>query len=115
MVPRKVRSVARVLAVSALLLTGCRSATAPGYLVKVFEIAPQKVPCTGVAPQECLLVREAGETEWTYFYDGIEGFAFVAGFSYLLSVERTTIENPPTDGSGYRWRLLELISKTPAP
>lgn len=114
MVTRKVRSLAGVLAVTSLLLAGCRSATEPGYLVRVLEIAPAKVDCYGVFLQECFQVREIGAAEWELLYEGIDGFSFDSGFSYVVRVERTTIKDPPADGSSYRWRLLELISKTPA-
>jgi hypothetical protein len=80
----------------------------------VLEIGPTAIPCTGFGPQECLQVRERGETDWTFFYDYIEGFTFEAGFTYLVRVERTTVSDPPPDASAYKWRLLELISKTPA-
>jgi hypothetical protein len=114
MAPHKVRSLARTLLVSSLLLTGCRSATAPGYLVRVLEIAPAKVECYGVFLQECFQIRDVGAAEWELMFESIDGFSFEQGFSYVVRVERTTIENPVPDGPGYRWRLLELISRTPA-
>lgn len=96
------------------MLVACQSVLGPEKIVQVLEIAPQKIPCVGVAPQECLQVRETGQTEWQNFYDPIEGFTFVTGFSYLLRVERTTVDNPPADGSSYSWRLLDIVSQTPA-
>lgn len=80
----------------------------------VFEIDAQKVPCTGVAPMECLQIREPGEEEWRLFYDSIQGFIFEPGFRYVVAVDRTRVENPPADASSFRYRLVEVRSKEPA-
>lgn len=114
MVPGNVRSLARLLAASSLLLTGCRSATEAGYLVRVLEIAPAKVECYGAFLQECFQVRDVGTTEWELLYEGISGFSFEQGFSYVVRVERTERKEVRADASAYEWRLLSLISKTPA-
>jgi hypothetical protein len=95
-------------------LSACQSALGPEKIVQVLEVAPQKIPCVGVAPQECLQVREPGQAQWNYFYDPIDGFTFVTGFSYVLRVERTAVDNPAADGSSYSWRLLEIVSQAPA-
>ena len=109
---RLLRPLLPVLLASAL--AGCQAILGQDRVVQLLEVAPQKVACTGMGPMECLLVREQGETDWTYFYDGIAGFTYEPGFSYLLRVQRTEVRNPPVDGSGYEWRLLEMISKKPS-
>ena len=78
------------------------------------EIAPAKVECYGVMLQECFQVREVGGMEWELLYEGIDGFTFEPGFSYVVRVERTKRKVVLADASEYEWRLLSLISKTPA-
>lgn len=76
-----------------------------------FKIDAQKRACTGVAPQQCLVVN--GEL----FYDQIEGFDFKEGFVAEISVERTlAFPNGivPADASKYRYKLLKVISMTKA-
>ena len=37
-------------------------------------VAADTVPCTGVAPMECLQIRENKDDPWELHYDAIEGF-----------------------------------------
>jgi hypothetical protein len=78
------------------------------------DVAPQRVSCVGVGPQECLRVRQHPDTAWTLFYDGIEGFQFEAGFEYTLRVAVRPVPNPPADGSTLAYRLLAILRKVPA-
>ncbi len=80
--------------------------------VRMF-IGPEKVPCVGAAPQECLQVKYAPEDDWQLFYDQIEGFVWEPGFIYELRVNVYQVENPPADASSLRYELVEEISKTP--
>jgi hypothetical protein len=80
-----------------------------------FYVAAQTVECTGVATQQCLLVRQVHDAEWTLFYDGIEGFTYEPGFIYTLEVERRIVHNSPADGSSMAYRLLWIIARVPEP
>ncbi len=80
--------------------------------IRRITIASAKADCTGVAPQKCLLIKEEGDSSWTYFYDGIEGFSYEAGYEYVLQVREEAVENPPADGSSIRTILIKQISKT---
>jgi len=63
---------------------------------------------------ECLLVQEGtmlGSKDWDFFYSEIEGFEYEPGFVYNLEVNKTTIDNPPADGSSIRYELVRVISK----
>jgi hypothetical protein len=42
----------------------------------------------------------------------IEGFTYVEGFEYTLKVQKTTIKNPPADGSSISFKLIQVVSKT---
>jgi hypothetical protein len=118
------------IAAVALVLVGfvvCSRDTAPPVeaaasagVEKTLFIASERKPCTGVAPMECLQVRESPDLPWQYFYSEIEGFTFEPGFDYELRVREEKVANPPADGSSLRWTLVKVVSKraalpTPAP
>ena len=92
------------------VLLSCTSTSA--LPVKTLFVADYLVECTGVAKQQCMLIKENTDDEWTYFYDQIEGFDFVEGYSYELLVEVHQIDNPPADASSQKLVLKELISKS---
>ena len=82
----------------------------------LFRINSYTVDCEGVQIGKCLLVQEGdkiGADDWEYFYfeNSIEGFTFESGFIYEIMVRKTTIENPPADGSNVSYSFVRLISK----
>lgn len=81
---------------------------------KTLFVAAERKPCTGVAPMECLQVREAADRPWQYFYSEIEGFTHEPGYTYELRVLEQKVAAPPADGSSLHWRLLRVVSKRPA-
>ena len=81
----------------------------------VLEVAvgPERVECVGVVPMQCLVVD--GE----FFYDAIEGFEYEDRVClYRIRMERydawPDLEEPPQDASAYGYRLVEVVSQTPA-
>ena len=72
------------------------------------------MPCIGIGPQECLQVREQSDAPWQLFYGHIEGFAYEPGFRYVLRVAVSPVPDPPADGSSLAYRLLRVVSRTPA-
>jgi len=80
----------------------------------IIHIAPYQQSCTGVAPQECLIVRFDDDDELSFFYDDIEGFSFEEGFEYTLLVNVTERENVPADASSLAYELIEIIQQFPA-
>ena len=117
---------------SALLLAACTSSTTPVSDNPDNDILPSSEPaadgaaqrmfvnhhkseCHGLAPQLCMLVRGSEQDDWTYFYDGIENFEFIWGYSYELLVSVHEVPDPPLDGSSREYRLIRTISMTPAP
>ena len=78
----------------------------------VVIVGPELKDCVGVGPMKCLEVN--GEI----FYETIAGFDHEEGFIYRLEVERYEAwpddEEPPQDASMYRYRLIEVMSKTSA-
>lgn len=89
--------------------------TPPASIEKTLFVASDRVPCTGVAPMQCLQVREASDGPWQYFYSEIEGFTHEPGFAYELRVREERVSDPPADGSSLRWSLLKVVSKAPVP
>ena len=79
---------------------------------KTVYVGPYLVPCVGVGPQECMLIREDPAGDWTMFYDRIQGFDYEEGFDYRLRVVEEAVENPPADASSIRWTLVEVEEKT---
>jgi len=80
---------------------------------KMLIVADHLENCIGVGPQSCMLVKENPEDEWTFFYDQIEGFEYEEGYTYELLVNKIPVANPPADASSIRYKLKNIISKTP--
>lgn len=71
-------------------------------------------PWGSETPVECMLVKEDGRPEYSNLaFGGIEGFEYVHGHEYELKVRKTTLANPPADGSNIAYALLEIINDTP--
>lgn len=80
--------------------------------IKTLFVGPELVDCIGVAPQQCLQVREHEDAGWTLFYDQIIGFAYEPGYEYELRVSESEIDNPPADASSLELTLVDVVSKT---
>lgn len=81
--------------------------------LKTLFVGPELVDCVGVAPMECMQVRENPNEDYTFFYQQIEGFTFEPGYEYELLVRVTNVENPPADGSSLRYTLVSVVNQTP--
>lgn len=104
------------------LLTGCDTSIEREQPEGIFELkglAGEKivyvddhmVTCTGVAVQQCMLVKEAPGDAWEYWYDGIKDFEHQAGTSYVLRIIEKEITNPPQDASSIEWELIEVLKE----
>ena len=98
-----------------LVFAGCDRSTGPdaGYLeIREVTVGPTLAKCYGVGLQSCMVV------DGGFFYDGIEGFEYEAGYHYRLRIGKYDPwggEEPPQDAGRYAYRLLEQLEKTPAP
>jgi heat shock protein HslJ len=110
-VKNKKRLAITLLALAAVTVAACAPFGA-GPRQKTVYVGPYQVECAGVGPQQCLLVKEDPNAEWTFFYDRIEGFEYEPGYEYELRVMEEKIANPPADASAIRWTLLEVVKKT---
>jgi hypothetical protein len=101
-----------VAATAALLLSGCGDffGTDDVFEVTVMET---RVPCSGLWGQaeSCLLIQWEADEEPEAFLGEIEGFTFEFGVRQRIRVERDFVRYPPADGSSYRYRLVEVISR----
>ncbi|WP_147676775.1 DUF4377 domain-containing protein [Algibacter pacificus] len=85
----------------------------------LYWVDSERVTCTGIDKQTCYRIQEPeviNDDAWQYLYSGIEGFdhQYETGYVYRISVFKSTIKNPPADGSSIRYVLNEVISKTAA-
>ena len=85
----------------------------PGSETVTLFVGPNREPCVGVGPQVCLQVKETADGDYSLFYDNIQGFDYEPGYEYQLTVEKTTVPNPPADASAFQYSLVEVVSKTP--
>ncbi len=99
-----------VLAFFALLGALFACAGAKGD-VRTWIVASETRDCTGVGPQTCLLVKEEGAPDWTYFYDRIDGFDYEKGYEYVVKVQIDEVENPPMDASSKSYSLVKVVDK----
>ncbi|AOK55340.1 hypothetical protein WT15_08270 [Burkholderia stagnalis] len=83
-------------------------------VTKTVYVAPKTARCVGVAPMECLQVRDHPDGAWSLWYAGIEGFDFKPGFRYELQIDEYKVAQPPADGSSIRWVLKRVVSRVPA-
>ena len=62
-------------------------------------------------PIECMLVKTEGDSEeWQPLgFNSIEGFTYIKGHEYYLSVKRTILANPPADGSDRTYSLIRIL------
>lgn len=81
---------------------------------KTFFVDSNLVDCVGVGPQKCMLFREDSNSQWRNFYDKVEGFDFVEGYNYKIIVNVSKVENPPADASNLKYKLIEIVEKSPS-
>lgn len=105
-------SVMTLAACDSLGLTPTESDSAEG-VEKTIYVGSEMVDCEGEGPQQCLLVKENPEDEYTLWYQPIAGFDYEPGYEYELVIEETTVSDPPAGGSSIQWTLVEEVSKTP--
>ncbi len=80
---------------------------------KTLVIDSQWIDCpNGIG--KCLRVKQE-RGEWQPLHSPIEGFDFEEGYIYTIIVDVTEVPDPPTGGETLRYRLLEVVGRTPAP
>jgi heat shock protein HslJ len=110
-----------ILLVVAVVLMAALAACQPiqddreaGGKIMTLYVGPELQECVGVAPMECMLVKEDPEGEYELFYSQIEGFTFEPGYEYELLVMVEDVANAPADASSKKYTLVEIVNQTPA-
>lgn len=75
-------------------------------------VSAEQANCFGMVQQNCLLVKETPDGEYTLFFDEIAGFTWESGYEYELLVNVTELEDPPADASALQYELIEVVSQT---
>ena len=75
-------------------------------------IKPDLVDCEGVGPQTCMQIAESEAGDYQLFYDGIEGFTFEEGTTYVIDVTVEEVADPPADGSSLLYTLVEIVEQS---
>ena len=78
---------------------------------KLVYVAAERKDCAGVAPMQCLQVRQQKTEPWTLFHGEIAGFEPQPGIEYRLRIFEETVPKPPADGSSRRWVLDQVIEQ----
>lgn len=80
-------------------------------LIHLWVSAQTTVTDNHEAPIECMQVKYSLDGSWEPMLFGtIENFQYEKGVEYELSVIRTTLSNPPADGSSFAYRLERIIN-----
>jgi heat shock protein HslJ len=105
------------MTVLAAVLSSCDTTkkAMPDDSIQTLLVANHKMPCTGAAPMECMLVKSEKDSDWRYFYSSIEGFDYQSGHEYVLKVKTEKLTNVPADASSIRYILKEIVSKKETP
>jgi heat shock protein HslJ len=78
-------------------------------VTKFIYVAAFTKPCTGVAPMNCLQIREKESDPWRLNYNPIIGFEHVPGIEYRLRIKEDKREDPPADASRIVWYLDQVV------
>ena len=79
---------------------------------RFIHVASYTKSCTGVAPMQCLQIREDTQQLWQNYYGHIEDFEPKIGTRYYLRINEFKVKNPPADSSSIRWVLDQIIEQT---
>lgn len=82
---------------------------------RILLIGNTKVDCIGLSSQKCLQVKEEGQTEWSLFYNPIDGFKYQEGLFYKIKVEISEVDNPAQDASSLQYKLIEVLQESKIP
>lgn len=87
------------------------AAVAEHTTTRLIYVAPERRTCVGVAPMQCLQVRERQQQPWQHHYGEIEGFSPEAGTAYRLRIREIKVANPPADAPDRRWVLDSIVEQ----
>ena len=106
-----------VLLAGCLAFSSCLSDDTPKDKIETItmEVSSQTdvyYPWGSTLPEACMLMRTQGANAWQHTgFSTIHGFNYDLGNAYVLKVKRTTLGNPPADGSQYTYELDKEVSR----
>ncbi len=78
---------------------------------QTWYVDAETIPCDN-ADGECLLIKQPGQKEYEIFTDKIEGFNFVKGYQYTITVKQEIKQPPIAAGeSVFKYVLLKINSQ----
>lgn len=78
-------------------------------LSEVFIVADRRADCAGAAMTKCLQIKRPQEEKWSLFYQPIENFNYIEGYTYIVRVRTNQVKNPPADVSNVKYRLQKIL------
>lgn len=78
---------------------------------RLIYVAAERRPCSGVAPMQCLQVRDSQDAPWQLHYGEIEGFKPEPGIVYRLRIKEVKVANPAADAPSLRWVLDKVLEQ----
>ncbi len=94
-----------------LLITSC-GGDSKDTKEKEFFVGDFVSHCQTITDRYCLKYNEDDGNERVNLFEKIDGFDYQVGYKYQLKILQTKINNPPADGSSYKYKLLEKSSET---
>ena len=78
---------------------------------RLIYVAAHRRACQGVAPMQCLQVRDTPDAPWQNHYGEIEGFTPAPGVAYRLRVHEISVARPAADAPSQRWVLDQVLEQ----
>lgn len=109
-----------VIFIVMMVISGCATKKMQTKSAEIWWINGSKVDCSGVGPMKCLQIQKSDTIQpgnWQNLYTEIEGFNFQNGYLFKVKVaeEKLNPAKVPADGSSVKYKLLEVLEKTPDP
>lgn len=96
--------------ISCTFLTSCDDSTESK--TEELEVLSYRTPCFRMFQTLCFVTKNSDKGVEESFSNTIEGFNFIWGHTYQLSLKVSDIKNPPADGSSVKYELKAIISDT---
>ncbi len=77
---------------------------------ETMEFLSYKKPCYSLFQRLCFVTPNTDSGANEFFYNYIDGFDFIWGHNYKISLKITTVDAPAADGSSYKYALEKIVS-----
>jgi copper homeostasis protein (lipoprotein) len=109
-------NVMRILSVVLIVFVGILSTACIGGIEvsqkTILLLADSKECGESSEENNCLLVKwDLNQEKWENFSYDIKGFEYELGYEYEVVVLVTKVDNPPIEGTGNKYKLLNVLAK----